>query len=218
MVSAMIRVRPSSVMTVPLGNCEVGGGLAAGAVGVDPDQRGRRDVTGLDACRRRGRRGRSRSCRRRPGRWRPPPCRWRARWPRAAGRRGPRGMPSGSRRMMTRSRRELMRRRPSGSQPRPAGSPSKSTSTRRSPSGETEKTAWSKKSEYHSRPSCQRGHSPKKRPERNGSAVRVSLVTVRSSRPEAVRALQFSTARPRRAGRARGLPWSSWRTGCSRRS
>src|SRR5580693_10404462 len=76
---------------------------------------------------------------------------------------------------MTRSRRELISRRPSGSQPSPAGSPSKSTSTRRSPSGETERTAWSKKSEYHSRPSCQRGHSPKKRPERNGSAARVSV-------------------------------------------
>ena len=71
-----------------------------------------------------------------------------------------------------------MRRRPSGSQPSPAGSPSKSTSVRRSPCGETENTAWSKKSEYHRRPSCQRGHSPKNSPDRNGSAVRVSLGTV----------------------------------------
>src|SRR6204780_2918829 len=82
---------------------------------------------------------------------------------------------------MTRSRRELISRRPSGNQPRPAGSPSKSTSTRRSPSGDTERTAWSKKSEYQRRPSCQRGHSPKKRPDTNGSAVRVSVVTVRTS-------------------------------------
>src|SRR5208283_1074321 len=87
-------------------------------------------------------------------------------------------VPSSSRRRMARSSRELMSSRPSGSQPRPAGSPSKATSTRRSPSGDTERTAWSKKSEYHSRPSCQRGHSPKNSPDTNGSAVSVSLTVL----------------------------------------
>ena len=128
----------------------------------------------------------------------------------AQGRRSPcsTSVPSGSRRTMTRSRRELMRSRPSGSQPRPAGSPSKATSTRRSPSGETEKTAWSKKSEYQSRPSCQRGHSPKNRPETNGSAVRVSLVTLRTSTPGGYPALQFSTAGTRCGGGPPGVPWA----------
>ena len=144
-----------------VGEGDVGGRLAAGAVGVDPDERRRRDGARRRPSRRRGRRGRTRSCPRRPGRSTPPPCRWRARSPRAGGRRAARASRPASRRMMTRSRRELMRSRPSGSQPSPAGSPSKSTSTRRSPSGDTENTAWSKKSEYHSRPSCQRGHSPK---------------------------------------------------------
>src|ERR1700729_399715 len=112
---------------------------------------------------------------------------------------------SGSRRMMTRSRREVKRRRPSGSQPRPPGSPSKSTSTRRSPSGETEWTAWSKKSEYQRRPSCQRGHSPKKRPDTNGSAGRVSVVMLRTP-CRGSPALQFSTANDRCGGRPPGVP------------
>src|SRR5580692_8911301 len=107
---------------------------------------------------------------------------------------------------MTRSRRELMSRRPSGSQPKPAGSPSKSTSTRRSPSGETDRTAWSKKSEYQRRPSCQRGHSPKKRPETNGSAVRVSVVMLHTSMPGWDPGLQFSTAGARCGGRPAGVP------------
>src|SRR6516225_4050500 len=95
----------------------------------------------------------------------------------AQGRRSPcwTRVPSGSCRSTVRSSREMTRSRPSGSQPKPPVSPSKGTSSWRSPAGETEYTPWSKKSEYHSRPSCQRGHSPKKRPERNGSAERVSV-------------------------------------------
>src|SRR5271157_5621658 len=106
-------------------------------------------------------------------------------------------VPSSSRRKMARSSRELMSSRPSGSHPRPAGSPSKGTSTRRSPSGEAEKTAWSKKSEYQSRPSCQRGHSPKNRPDRNGSAVSVSLTVLLPPAPGSLgrSGPQFSTDR-----------------------
>src|SRR5271167_4903682 len=107
---------------------------------------------------------------------------------------------------MTRSRRELKSSRPSGSQPRPAGSPSKSTSTWRSPSGETEKTALSKKSEYQRRPSCQRGHSPKNRPETNGSARRVSLVMPLHLHARRTPAPQFSTAGGRCGRRPSGVP------------
>src|SRR5580698_5281176 len=109
---------------------------------------------------------------------------------------------------MTRSRRELISRRPSGSQPRPAGSPSKSTSTRPSPSGDTERTAWSKKSEYQRRPSCQRGHSPKKRPETKGSAIRVSVVMQCTSTPGGYPALQFSTAGPGAGAARRRYLWA----------
>ena len=46
-----------------------------------------------------------------------------------------------------------------------------------SPAGDTELMLWAKKSEYHKRPSCQRGHSPKYRPETKGRAVEVWSVT-----------------------------------------
>jgi hypothetical protein len=69
---------------------------------------------------------------------------------------------------------------PSGIQPSPDGASSISNSTRTSPAGDTDLTALAKKSLNQSRPSRQRGPSPKYSPSQRTHAIRLISLSLRS--------------------------------------